>query len=150
MAVSMAGAISTFYGCSLSESVLVCFVALISSTLPDRMEYIGLGLRWVSHRTLTHWVIPWVVILCLPFFLSDFLGRIGVVVMLGIGVGGVGHLLGDFFTPMGVPLLLPLRKFSISYPIGRLWYQEAFIVILFLLAFNFYTGLKWLDFSFYW
>jgi len=144
MAASLGGAVATSLELSLANISAVALISVSMSTMPDKMEYIAFGFRWVKHRTLSHWVIPWVLLVVSSVFFGEVLGEWGTVLLLGIGIGGVGHLLGDFLTPMGVPLLFPTRKFSVSWPISKSWYHELLIVVVFFLVCNVFTGWKWL------
>ena len=74
-------------------------VALLGSTAPDWLEWVleKFGRR-VRHRTLTHIVLYWVMVLGFALLLWDFKG-----VLAAFAWGGLSHVLADSFTVTGVP-----------------------------------------------
>ena len=73
-------------------------VALLGSTAPDWLEWLleKFGRR-VRHRTLTHIVLYWVMVLGFALLLWDFKG-----VLAAFAWGGLSHVLADSFTVTGV------------------------------------------------
>ena len=89
----------------------------LGGVAPDRLEYAG-RLRWVSHRTLTHWGVPW-------FALAAWTAWLMVTApgapswlacaLAGFTAGGLSHLFGDWPNPLGVPWWLPHRTHSLNW-----------------------------------
>lgn len=109
----------------------------IGSNAPDTLEmsYKKSGMigdmpwhygRVFEHRTLTHWWLLWVLALVAvvvmapryhyPVTLLSYqadLAIIGSALLTGYLLGGLGHLLADSATPMGIPIATPYgRRFS--------------------------------------
>lgn len=74
-------------------------VALLGSTAPDWLEWVlaKVGQR-VKHRSVTHYVLGWVVGLAFAWGLWDFHG-----LLAAFFWGGLTHVLADALTVMGVP-----------------------------------------------
>ena len=68
--------------------------------------------RMFGHRTITHSLILPTISLCISPFYSS--GIIYGVVVLSAYMGHISHILLDFMTPQGVPLLYPICKSRIS------------------------------------
>jgi hypothetical protein len=81
----------------------LAFVAAVAGgTAPDWLEVAWWRRKhrlWVTHRTVTHWGIGWLVLLALSW---HWLGR-HPGAAFGFGFGGVMHLLADWPNPLGVP-----------------------------------------------
>ena len=120
------GAAGYLGGDSLSCSI----GAAMAVNAPDYLE-----LQWgkngaplIKHRTITHWILPWLLLLYLsamniegthdvfPELIDDFL--------LGYAIGGLTHLLADSFNPMGIPVLTPWHRLSFN-----LWRSGRFELI---------------------
>ncbi len=95
------------------------FGGMIGSSLPDVAEFFlsprifGQRYRTIPHRTLTHWPGLWILIAGLGYvFMDDSDSLMNAVgwLLCGASVGAVFHLLMDFFTPTGIPLLTPFGK----------------------------------------
>jgi len=103
-------------GCSPAYAMLIMVVAMASAPLPDVLEI----KRWrrgirhcvIPHRTLTHWLAPWA---ALAWWLAwKGTGHVWMdAILLGIASGAIGHILMDWLTPMGVPVLSPLNRHSL-------------------------------------
>lgn len=77
----------------------------------------------ITHRTLTHWGIPWVTLLWYSYVSLNSAGWAPVA--FGFAAGGLMHLLTDWPNPMGVPWIF--RRHSLSmWRSGNL----EFVVIL--------------------
>lgn len=80
----------------------------------------------LPHRTLTHWPVVWIA-------LALYFAWVGPGIVQSFGFGIVGgsslHLLMDFGTPMGIPLLQPFgKRYSVRvYGTGS---AKEFLVIL--------------------
>ncbi|MGP9768274.1 metal-dependent hydrolase [Halomonas sp. AOP13-D3-9] len=105
--------ITPSYG--VMPGLAVAAMALPGSTAPDWLE-IRIGpATLIPHRTVTHWLLPW-------------LGLAGVsaaslpdapllaALLFGFSVGGLSHVIGDAGTPSGVPVWHPAKRHSM-----RLW-----------------------------
>lgn len=74
---------------------------------PDRMEWVpGCRVRWVPHRTLTHWGLAWGALLAFAVWRFPAAPLEGAL-LGGFALGGCAHLLGDWPNPTGVPWLCP-------------------------------------------
>lgn len=76
-------------------------VAVLGSTAPDWLEWTPrlIGKRSPKHRTVTHYVIFWVLALLFGLFVWDFHH-----VITAFAAGGLSHVLCDACTAHGVPL----------------------------------------------
>lgn len=74
-------------------------VALLGSTAPDWLEWVlkALG-KPVKHRTVTHYLLGWALLLAFALGLWDFHG-----ILTAFAWGGLSHVLADACTVMGVP-----------------------------------------------
>ena len=74
-------------------------VALLGSTAPDWLEWVlkALG-NPVRHRTVTHYLLGWALLLAFGLGLWDFHGMVA-----AFAWGGLSHVLADACTVMGVP-----------------------------------------------
>lgn len=91
------------------------FVAGISGgTAPDWLEVAWWSRRrrlWITHRTLTHWGIGWIALLCGAYWLMP--RHAYAAAPFGFAVGGLMHLACDTPNPHGVPWVL--RRFSLNW-----------------------------------
>lgn len=92
----------------------------IGGAAPDRLEWIpGCSSRWITHRTLTHWLLLWLVgfgffyrvlfqgpVMLVPAWQAPF--------WFGFFSGGLTHLLFDWPNPAGVPVWWPTRRHSLK------------------------------------
>jgi len=113
---------------------LLAMLALLAGawggTAPDwlevawwRKKYRGKRRLWIAHRSLTHWGIPWVMLLWYAY--TSFNSVWWAPVAFGFAAGGLMHLLADWPNPMGVPWIY--RRHSLSmWRSGNL----EFVVIL--------------------
>lgn len=111
----------------------------------DKVWHYG---RLIAHRTLTHYWPLWLVLLYLcqavlpqySYLLVLSMGTIDVIefaqpVLMGYLFGGLGHLVFDALTPMGIPLLMPYGK-RYSLRLYRSRFAEGLIGIV-VLSFSF-------------
>jgi len=106
-------------GYSPAQSGIVILLATASAALPDTMEIkwwrAGIRHSVIPHRTLTHWLAPW----CIAAFWSVCAGMNHTVnpyaaaSLTGIAAGAIGHNLMDWLSPMGIPVLSPIRRSSL-------------------------------------
>src|SRR5690554_575474 len=83
------------------------------STAPDWLE-IRIGSRTlIPHRTITHWLLPWLALLGVAAYMVA-LSPLAGAALLGFALGGLSHWVGDFGTPMGVPVVNPTRRRSMN------------------------------------
>jgi inner membrane protein len=85
--------------CAVWKPELVA-LAVAGSTAPDWLEWVlkAVGRR-VSHRSVTHYVIYWVLGIAFGLFAWDFHYAI-----TAFSIGGLSHVMADACTLMGVPL----------------------------------------------
>lgn len=128
------------------ESGILLLLTWSSSMLPDSLEYAGF-VRWIRHRTLTHWMLPWLTGWCAGFLLYSFFDVAAGIVLLGVFGGGLLHVVTDLLTPKGVPIFLPLSKHQVSLKLVNgtgseigitmlifmvsvsLWYQDILYIV---------------------
>lgn len=103
-----------------------------SGTAPDKLEYLALGVRWIKHRTLTHWPTLWLGLISVSFLLVNEIGDFGYA-LTGYALGALFHILGDWFTPKGIPLWLPNQKSMRSGRLVKSERQEFLVVFVFCL-----------------
>jgi membrane-bound metal-dependent hydrolase YbcI (DUF457 family) len=98
-------------------AMLALLAGAWGGTAPDWLEIAwwrskkhGKRRLWITHRTLTHWGIPWVMLLWYSFVSLNSVGWAPVA--FGFAVGGLMHLLTDWPNPMGVPWIY--RRHSLA------------------------------------
>lgn len=97
---------------------LMMWGAWHGSTAPDWLELrrkkkVGYGRSLIKHRTLTHVLMLWLLLLFYGVWLTGHtsLWWVGAGVF-GFAVGGVSHWVGDVGTPLGVPIINPRKRWS--------------------------------------
>ena len=85
---------------------------------------------WIPHRTITHWMLAWVVAVAVSTLSFISTGTPGTALFLGFTASGLLHVFADWLTPMGVPFLLPWKRHSLKL-IHGLRGEIVFIVGLF-------------------
>ncbi len=78
-------------------------VATLASSWPDRIESI-FGWR---HRGVSHWPGLWLALLGVSYWIRD---TIVAYVLYWVAIGSLTHILADFLSKSGVPLLWPHRN----------------------------------------
>jgi membrane-bound metal-dependent hydrolase YbcI (DUF457 family) len=115
-------------GVPLPLTVICIPFAWWGGVFPDSSEHF-MGIRWVRHRTVTHWVPLWVVCL-LAFMLfssSSLLESAIQAAGIGFAMGGLTHLLFDWPNPRGIPFFTPWRHHSLKlWNSGR---REIYLVL---------------------
>jgi membrane-bound metal-dependent hydrolase YbcI (DUF457 family) len=98
-------------------AMLALLAGAWGGTAPDWLEIAwwrskkrGKRRLWITHRTLTHWGIPWVMLLWYSFVSLNSVGWAPVA--FGFAAGGLMHLLTDWPNPMGVPWIY--RRHSLA------------------------------------
>jgi membrane-bound metal-dependent hydrolase YbcI (DUF457 family) len=131
------GIISGFMAMSLcvkqAELPLIYSISAIpfswwGSVFPDTSEFF-MGVRWVRHRTVTHWVPLWILLFTFSFLHQPLypLSQAIQACAIGFTLGGLTHLLFDWPNPRGVPFLTPWRHHSLKlWNSGR---REVLIVL---------------------
>ena len=94
-------------GPHLIWSALSFCAAVLGGTAPDWLEvawWTRARRLWITHRTLTHWGVAWIVLLVCSYRL------LGVhplaALSFGFACGGLMHLLADWPNPLGVPWIV--------------------------------------------
>lgn len=104
---------------SLVTLMVVVVAGWYGGVAPDHLEYLpGFPIRWVEHRTLTHWGLAWVAGLAWSTFVFSHHPAIIPAAVFGFTLGGLTHLLCDWPNPTGVPWLWPTVQARHSL---RLW-----------------------------
>lgn len=89
-------------------------LALPGATAPDWLELPIGNRRLLVHRGLTHWLLPWLGLLAYGLYLLLPNQPLAGAAVIGFACGGLAHWVGDVGTPMGVPVLDPLRRRSLG------------------------------------
>ena len=141
-AAFFAAAIARMAGWEFQAQLGAGVIAAFSTTVPDWIEIPvkrnnKVVSRLITHRTLTHWGILWVVLL----FWGASLNGMGAMALVGMASGSLFHLLGDAPNPMGIPWLWPTRRVKIGK--NGLWRsgQNELFMIAFLTGLGYFFWL---------
>ena len=102
---------------------LLAIGILLGAKAPDYLECrFRSGRRIIPHRTVTHYVPLWVVLLAFSLGGTGLgpaqgvftLGPVPSEILAGYAIGGLVHLLLDIPNPMGIPILLPHKRISLN------------------------------------
>lgn len=113
-------------------SMLALLAGAMGGTAPDWLEVAwwrgrkarGAARLWITHRTITHWGVAWVLLLYYSYFkLGHAWWAPGA---FGFACGGMMHLLTDWPNPMGVPWLY--RRHSLG--MWRSGNLEPMVIVL--------------------
>lgn len=134
-------------------ALISAFVCVSGATAPDWLEIRKKGGGTViKHRTITHWVLLWVLLLALGLnitnleILSDtilssdlfLLSSLGALIV-GFSAGGLSHLLTDLPNKQGIPILFPNQRFCLyAWKSGR---NEQFLITMAYVFSIFYIGI---------
>ena len=137
-------AATTFCGVTAAvgywPAVLATLGAALGSRAPDAMELpIGEHFRAIPHRTITHWLLLWVAVAVGCGYQLIATEMAVWAAPLGFAIGCIGHITGDWLTPMGIPVLHPVRRHSL-----RLGASGGLIELIWL---GFWGGIAALSFS---
>lgn len=135
---------SHYMGASFTDSLMYLPAAIIGSLFPDLDSFnsrlkrnilvwlLTLPLTFFGHRTWSHSILFWVLV-TLPIF---FIPVQFTLFWLAFSVGYASHIIGDFLTPMGVPLLYPFkRKFRAPVTFRTGSFFEIFVAFTPIIAF---------------
>ena len=133
-------------------SMIASLALLSGSTAPDWLEIRKKkGGTIITHRTITHWLPLWILMLFGANFLmvNETFELMGAVYnsnkyfaacILGFSVGGLLHLAVDFPNPMGVPVFTPKHRISLNlWKSGK---KEGLIISMIVLFSFFYVGIQ--------
>jgi len=105
---------------SPSAMTLVGLGMILGARGPDRLEIPVFNhrskkrLSLIPHRTLTHWPVFWLALTITCFYsltiVQDSFGCAVMYSAIGFCASGWLHLLMDFMTPSGIPLVIPFGK----------------------------------------
>lgn len=108
-----------------SASIAACAV-VFGGKAPDYLElplwFLGKRFSLLAHRTITHTWWLWVVFIGMGYHMKtcwDF-------IFLGYGIGAIVHILQDWTTPMGIPVVNPYGK-RMSLGLSRNYFQELLL-----------------------
>ena len=82
---------------------------MLGTTAPDTLEISVYNFdtkqsrRLITHRTITHWLYPWVALLIVSCTVSILVSP-ALWALTGFAVGGLLHLAMDIHSPMGIPI----------------------------------------------
>lgn len=129
--------------------VVAAIFTLLGCNAPDWLEIRKSGNTLIPHRTITHWLLIWLILLfySLIQFNPDLIlfvekynesiyasltGELNIFVssaLLGFSIGGLLHLLVDLPNPMGIPILTPVHRNSLN-----LWKSGEMEPLIYVLA----------------
>lgn len=102
----------------LAYAALFAVGVMSGASAPDWLEGVfffrNRRISIIPHRTLTHWLPVWVAAFYLVFTAS--LDWYVLALANGFIASSVLHITMDAFSKSGVPLLLPMRRFSVRIP----------------------------------
>ena len=119
---------------------------ILGSRAPDVLEIAsfvgGKRVSVIPHRTLTHWIPLWILALVGVYMLwrSPHTAIWSRALVTGFCLAGGLHVLMDFMSPTGVPLLLPTARHRVRMPVyhtGKI--GEQFVVMAFIAVVSFST-----------
>jgi membrane-bound metal-dependent hydrolase YbcI (DUF457 family) len=119
-------------------AMLALLAGVWGGTAPDwlevawwRKKHRGKRRLWIAHRTLTHWGIPWVMLLWYSY--AGLNSAWWLPVAFGFAAGGLMHLLTDWPNPMGVPWIF--RRHSLS-----MWRSGSLEFVVIILSWGLCAG----------
>lgn len=119
---------------------------VLGSRAPDVLEIAsfvgGERVSLIPHRTFTHWIPLWMLVLLGVWMLwiQPATPIWAKALVAGFGASGALHVLMDFMSPTGVPLLLPTARHRVRMPVyhtGKI--GEQFVVMAFIAVVSFST-----------
>lgn len=134
-------------------AVVSAFLCISGATAPDWLEIRKkTGGTVIKHRTITHWVLLWVLLYLFGLKIDDwdllsswtsiedpFIINVIGLIALSFAVGGLLHLLTDLPNKMGIPILLPNQRFCLhAWKSGR---NEQFLITISYVFSIFYIGI---------
>ena len=113
--IGVAGFLSAFEP-TLMGKALVAVGAMAGTSAPDWLEIshaVKVRGKWVRksvipHRTITHWVPPWIA-LAVWAYVSD------INLLWGFAVAALMHLATDIPNPSGIPVISPFKNTSLYW-----------------------------------
>lgn len=136
---TVGAAMTPLYGGGAALGLVV--MALPGSTAPDWLEFRFGATTLIPHRTLTHWLLPWVGGAVAAWAWLDA-APLPAAALLGFAIGGLTHIAGDAGTPSGVPVWHPWKRYSLNlwdggtsefWPVLVAWVLAAISIRSFLL-----------------
>ncbi|MCM3716616.1 metal-dependent hydrolase [Alkalihalobacillus oceani] len=146
---------------NLTEAGVFFVLVLFGSLLPDmdtpksrlgaKVPLISYPLFWLfGHRTWSHSLL-FVIITAVTGFLVGLVLHFPYYISLGISIGVLSHVIGDYFFDGGVPLFHPLSKRRYKFLItaktrrpNSIGFSEN-IVVGILIVLNSWFLMRWLD-----
>jgi membrane-bound metal-dependent hydrolase YbcI (DUF457 family) len=102
---------------------------IAGASLPDSLEmpswYNSQRSSLIPHRTLTHWVPLWLACAFVAWHLPDPWAHI----LLGVAIAAALHILVDFASPMGCPVINPFRRHRLKNPLYRTGESSEYPII---------------------
>lgn len=140
---------SPWVGFGYPEAFYFLPIAIFGALLPDLdarqsalkkwwwVRWLTLPLRFFGHRTWTHsLIILWVI-----FWPLNYLEGISWQILLALNIGYASHILADWMTHRGVPLLYPIKwqfRAPLTFRTGS-WIEKPMALIPFLVMAGFYV-----------
>lgn len=134
-------------------SFLCAFVAISGATAPDWLEIRKKsGGTVIPHRTITHWVLLWIIALFCGFYFTQFsfvqenmfesfpyLTTVIGMIIISFSLGGILHLITDFPNKMGIPIFFYNKRYCLS--IWKSGKNEQFLITMTYVSSILYIGL---------
>ena len=112
--VGLAAAVAAY---ALGVPAVISACSYFGASAPDWMEVPWKSnehrLSMIPHRTLTHWPVPWFVLVLYALLLPPDAVLLSHV-LIGFSAGSLLHILMDSMTPMGVPVFVPWRRYGFA------------------------------------
>lgn len=124
MAAILAAFIAPLHGPVTAGAVIAASIP--GATAPDWLECRFMGRTLIPHRTITHVLVLWLMLLVFGFYIATESLVIGAL-LTGFSIGGISHWIGDVGTPMGVPVWHPTRR--TTFRLWRTGTSEVFPVL---------------------
>jgi inner membrane protein len=102
--------------------LLTAVGAVIGSSAPDQLEFpswnhLGERSSFIPHRSITHFVPAWIVCAMISNQIQSPWSNL----LFGIALSAMLHILIDYGSPCGVPILHPFRRHKLARP----WYRTG-------------------------
>ena len=115
---------------NIGTAIIICLGIILASSLPDKIEKIGLKHRGISHSLILYGLIGY---LLMCYINKYSYMRIECLFLLGMVIGCLGHIIADMFSHNGIKVLGIPVKFNL-YTTGN---RSEYIFLWLCIAINF-------------
>ncbi|WP_425953155.1 metal-dependent hydrolase [Ralstonia pseudosolanacearum] len=97
------------------QTLTIFLGSLWGTSAPDWLEisgwtWWGTRLSLIPHRTVTHWMLGWVLLTAWVAIQAYTIGSLGWCVAFGFCLSALSHVVMDYWTPMSVPVFHPYKR----------------------------------------